>query len=281
MARWEDLQWAIPMVLNLGLSGQPFSGPDLGGFSKDPTEELFIRWFELGAYMPFCRGHGEQGTCRKEPWSFGPRALDAVRSALERRMRLLPTFVALFEEAHRSGLPVCRPLFFAEPTNERLRTQDDAFLLGPDLLVAPIVQEGTVSRTVTLPNGGWFHFPGGESVLGQEAKLDAPIGTTPVLARAGSIVFEGPTRLHTSEPDTHRVWHVFLNEQGNAAGQFYDDVASGRMVSITAERTSDGVRVEVSGPPPEIERSREIRIHGLAAMLQHTDETETSITVAS
>ncbi|MEQ1895655.1 MAG: TIM-barrel domain-containing protein, partial [Planctomycetota bacterium] len=95
-ATWEHLRWSIPMVLGLALSGQPFSGPDVGGFSDDPDAELFARWFELASLLPFFRGHGEKPTRRKEPWAFGPETETHVRAAIERRMRLLPTLYTLF-----------------------------------------------------------------------------------------------------------------------------------------------------------------------------------------
>ena len=119
---WEDLEWSISMVLSLGLSGQPIAGPDVGGFTGDPEEELFVRFFEAAALLPFCRGHAEKGTRRKEPWAFGERALSEIRAALELRMRMLPTLYTLCAEASTSGLPVARPLFLADPRDARLRT---------------------------------------------------------------------------------------------------------------------------------------------------------------
>ena len=191
-ATWEDLAWSIPMVLNLGLSGQPFAGADIGGFDGDPDPELFVRWFELGAYLPFCRGHSERSACRKEPWAFGPEAEAHVRAALERRVALLPRLERLFEESARTGLPVARPLFFADPSDPLLRAVDDEFLLGDDLLVAPVVRPGERAREVVLPEveGGWKPFPtGGKPILERHVEADAPLGTTPVFERTLSSDF--------------------------------------------------------------------------------------------
>lgn len=272
VARWEDLRWAIPMVLNLGLSGQPFAGADLGGFAGDPSPELFVRWFELGAYLPFCRGHAEKGSARKEPWSFGPDALAHVRAALERRMRLLPTLYTLFEEASRTGLPICRPLWFADPADPRLRAVDDAFLLGGDLLVAPVVEPGAATKRVQLPHnpGGWYAFPaGGVALEDGEVELDAPLGATPALARAGAVIVEAAARRHTGDPDVLRVWHAFLDPEGRAAGRMYEDAGEGygapflaREIEIALRGDVLHVELDESGDGASPEQRRIVRLYG-------------------
>jgi len=250
-AHWDDLRFAIPMVLNLGLSGQPMAGPDLGGFIGDPDEELFVRWFELGAYLPFCRGHAEAGSCRKEPWAFGERALDHVRSALEQRMRLLPTLVTLADEAHRTGAPIARPLSFGDPADPALARLEDCFLLGADLLVAPVTERNATTKRVCLPRGGWYPFPeGGLCLTTREVIVAAPRGTTPVFARAGAIVFTGPALLHTGEPDRERTWNVFLDAEGRAHGVLVED--SGKApepearLEVSAKRTGATLELTVT-----------------------------------
>ncbi len=185
-ARWEDLEWAVPMVLNLGLSGQPFSGPDVGGFFGDPSSEQFERWFELGAYLPFFRGHAEESSCRKEPWSFGPESEARIKLNLELRVLLLPLLRQLFAESAATGLPVCRPLFFADSTDERLREVGDAFLLGPDLLVAPACRPGQTERTVALPAGRWRACVQGAAtgdLLEGDIEIETPLGRAPAFLR--------------------------------------------------------------------------------------------------
>jgi alpha-glucosidase len=130
----EHMKLSIPMSLTLGLSGQPFNGPDLGGYGKNATAEVWARWAAMGVFFPFCRGHSEKGVNNKEPWAFGPEVERTARIALERRYRLLPYLYTCFHTAAQTGLPIMRPLFFADPADPALRREEHAFLLGSDLL---------------------------------------------------------------------------------------------------------------------------------------------------
>jgi alpha-glucosidase len=279
-ARFEDLALSIPMVLSLGLSGQPFAGPDVGGFLGDPAPELFARWFEAASLLPFFRGHSEKHACRKEPWAFGPEVEQHVRRAIERRMRLLPTLYTLFHEAATLGLPVVRPLFFADPADPSLRAVDDAFLLGDALLVAPVVGAGKRARSVPLPRGGWYRFAPGEPppaaperrLSVRRTRVPAPLGSLPLFARAGSIVCECRLAERASAGFGEELTvHVFLDARGRAAGHVYEDEGEGhghrsgryRLTRFEA-RTSRGV-VElarrVEGDPALGTPRRAIRVH--------------------
>ncbi|MBK7641938.1 MAG: alpha-glucosidase [Planctomycetes bacterium] len=226
-ATWTDLVWSIPMVLSLGVCGQPISGPDIGGFDGDPDPELFARWFELGAYLPFARGHSEKSACRKEPWSFGPQIEAFVQAALRRRYELLPYLYTQLEFSLAAGIPLARPSFWAAPAEEWLRTCDDQFLLGDDLLVAPIVRAGETERDVLLPPtaGGWYRFPeGGAPLTEPRVRVAAPLGTTPVFARAGSIIPTVAPGLRAERTLTEAILlHAFVDPNGCARGWLYED----------------------------------------------------------
>ncbi|KAG6485520.1 hypothetical protein ZIOFF_054080 [Zingiber officinale] len=140
LSNWEHLHMSLSMVLQLGLSGQPYSGPDIGGFAGNATPKLFGRWMGLASFFPFCRGHSEKRTADHEPWSFGVECEEICRLALLRRYRLLPHIYTLFYLAHTKGTPVTTPVFFADSTDAKLRNVENSFLLGPLLICARFVQ---------------------------------------------------------------------------------------------------------------------------------------------
>jgi len=256
---WEHLAWSIPMALNLGLSGQPFAGPDIGGFNGDATAGLFARWMGLGAFLPFARGHTVIGSAPHEPWAFGPGCERTCRLALECRARLLPYLYTLFHEAHRTGLPVVRPLFFADPGDPALRAVDDAFLLGGDLLVRCRVTERGMNDS-PMPRGDWR-----EVELARERDDDLP----ELFVRPGAIVPLGPIVQHTADYRLDPLTLVVnLDAAGGAVGELFEDGWDGyghlsgdsTRTRYMATRAGGGVaiRVEViEGDRAPAERSEE------------------------
>ncbi len=186
---WAGLRAVLALVLGLGLCGVPYSGPDVGGFTGSPSPELYLRWFQLGAYLPLFRTHSAIDAGRREPWEFGPEVLEHARAALAERTRLLPYLETLAHIAHRTGAPYVRPLWWKSPGDRALRDCGDAFLLGDALLVAPVLEQGAVRRPVRLPRGLWYDTATGAAHRGRSTVvLDAPLGRIPVLARAGSVL---------------------------------------------------------------------------------------------
>ena len=186
---WAGLRASLSLVLGLGLCGVPYSGPDVGGFDGSPSPELYLRWFQLGAYLPLFRTHAAITAGRREPWEFGDKVLGHARGVLAERRRLLPYFVTLAHLARRTGAPYVRPLWWGAPEDRVLRDCEDAFLLGDCLLVAPVFESGAVRRTVQLPRGRWYDTVTGTAYEGPgKVLLDAPLSRIPVLARAGSVV---------------------------------------------------------------------------------------------
>jgi len=225
-ATWVDLEQSVPMALNLGLSGQPFCGPDIGGFNGSHSGDtatkgrFFARWMGIGALFPFARGHTAKGNDNKEPWAFDAATEATCRLALERRYRLMPYLYTLFDEASRTGVPVMRPVFFADPTDAALRSEDDAFLLGRDVLVVPMLTP-TRDRAAVEPKGVWRGLP---VVEGEAANADLPV----LKARAGSIVPMGPVMEWTDQkPLDPLTLVVSLDERGEATGVLYEDAGEG------------------------------------------------------
>lgn len=199
-AYWEHLAMSIPMVLNLGLSGVAFAGPDIGGFSHHTTGELLARWTQVGAFTPFCRNHSAIDTIRQEPWLFGEKVEDICRSYIGLRYRHMPTLYSLFYETSVSGLPIVRPLLMEFPDDANVYNLCDQFLFGPDLLIAPILRPGTFSRAVYLPAGVWIDYWTGERHEGGRWILaEAPLATMPMYVRAGGILAEQPLAMYADD----------------------------------------------------------------------------------
>jgi alpha-glucosidase len=229
-ANWNDLEQSIPMVLSLGLSGQPFSGPDIGGFSgngpRDEAEraDMFARWMGVGTMLPFARGHTARGNINKEPWAFGPDTERASRLAIERRYRLLPYLYTVFYEAHTTGLPVARPLFFSDPTDPALRSEDDAFTLGADLMVVPSLMPDR-SRRPVMPAGRWRSF---DPLAGGSAEDTTHKALPELFVRPGRIIPMGPVvQFEGEKPLDELTLVINLDSQGKALGTVYEDAGDG------------------------------------------------------
>lgn len=260
-ANWDHLAWSIPMILNLGLSGQPFSGPDIGGFEgREQDGEMYARWMGIGALFPFARGHSTKGSPDKEPWAFGEATERTCRMALQRRYRLMPYLYTLFHEAAESGMPVMRPLFFADPADARLRGVEDAFLLGADLLVRANVSPPTSERRLSKPEPGSSQSEAGPSkseprptgsgnagnsanrfltgaalstgiwrrvtLIGEDEHRDANLPT--LYIRGGSIIPLGRIVESTAQESLDPLTLVVcLDKNGEARGRLYEDAGDG------------------------------------------------------
>lgn len=189
---WEHMAMAMPMVLNLGLSGVPFAGPDIGGFAHHANGELLARWMQMGVFFPYCRNHSAIDTARQEPWAFGEEVEAICRTFIQLRYRLMPYLYNCFREASESGLPIMRPLLMEYPEDPTVYNLCDQFLVGRDLLVAPIYRPQTEYRSVYLPDGFWYDYWTGERLEGKRHILaHAPLDKIPLYIREGAII---PTR---------------------------------------------------------------------------------------
>ncbi len=193
---WETLRYNLRMGHGLSLSGVFNFGHDVGGFAgPKPDPELLMRWIEQGIYWPRLTIHSwnDDGSAT-EPWMY-PELLPQVRAALNWRERLIPLLYSLMWRAHAHHEPILRPLFFDFPGAAQSYAEDDSFMVGPDLLVAPVVEQGAATREVWLPEiaGGWHDIRTGEWFSGgARHNVEAPLGAAPAFARAGSILPLGP-----------------------------------------------------------------------------------------
>lgn len=186
---WGHLQMAIPQLCNLGMSGMPFVGTDVGGFGSDTTPELLCRWVQVGCFSPFFRNHSAMGTRRQEPWQFNEEVLGIYRKYVKLRYKLLPYIYDLFFKGEQTGEPIMRPLVYHYEKEEAVKACNDEFMLGESILVAPVVTQGMTKRMVYLPTGKWYDYWTEEEHVGPTWIVkDAPIDVCPIYVKAGSII---------------------------------------------------------------------------------------------
>ncbi|MCH5673283.1 glycoside hydrolase family 31 protein [Streptomyces gilvus] len=259
---WPGLRASLSLVLGLSLCGVPYSGPDIGGFDGSPSPELYLRWFQLGAYLPLFRTHAGLRGGRREPWEFGPEVLEHARVALEERRRLLPYLMTLAHLARRTGAPYVRPLWWNAPEDRALRDCEDAFLLGDCLLVAPVLDPGTDRRAVQLPRGRWYDAVSEQVYEGPaQVLVDAPLSRIPVLVRAGAVLpvrgSDGGLELEAWAPAQSRTGGGLVVPD---AGDGWDEPELERYVT---RWQGPGLVVELEGEGGPSEPPCPVRVRGL------------------
>lgn len=225
---WNTLRYNIPMGLGLGLSGMPNNGHDVGGFAgPKPDPELFVRWVQHGIFHPRFTIHSwnEDGSVN-EPWMY-PEVLPLIRDAIRFRYRLVPYLYALLVESARTAHPITRPLVYHFPHDPACATESFDFMLGPNLLVASVIEPGATSRAVYLPQGvEWVDFhTGARYAGGQTINVDAPLSHIPLFVPAGGIVPLGDERPARRE-DTEQVRQARIYPQrgpGHSAFTLVED----------------------------------------------------------
>ena len=240
----DHLKQSIPMSLNLSLSGQPFNGPDIGGFAGNSTSELYAHWIAVGAFYPFSRAHATKGSINQEPWSFGKEVEQVSKEALMRRYRLLPYLYTLFWESSNTGMPVMRPLFFHDPKANYLRKEQGNFLIGSDLLIVP-----KWNKEGSIPSGNWRNISiNGENSLNHKYHPDLKI-------RPGAIIPICSPIQSTSEfsLDTLTLL-ISLDSNFKAKGLLYTDSGEGyeyqngefSLVEFSAEKINSQINISIS-----------------------------------
>jgi alpha-glucosidase (family GH31 glycosyl hydrolase) len=222
---WETLKTQVPIAINTGLTGIPYWGTDIGGFvpTKEFSAELYLRWFQFGAFCPLFRCHGRAWMLRL-PWGWntgdtGPKEMGAAtnvlpdpsqlhdarvepicRKYLELRYRMLPYLYSAVRECATTGLPIMRSLWLHYPDDPNALARGDEYLWGRDVLVAPVVEQGVTLRLVYLPKGDWYDFWSGDSIKGgREVTRAVDLETIPIYIRAGAIIPFGPVKQYTGE----------------------------------------------------------------------------------
>lgn len=250
VATWEHLRLSLTMLMNMSVSGVTFVGSDVGGFSGNPSPELYTRWLQAAALTPLLRSHSENGSNPHEPYSFPKDYADINRASIELRYRLLPYLYTLFYEHMRAGAPVMRPLWFEYPNDARTYLTDDEYLVGRDLLVAPVVTEAVTKRRVYFPAGdNWVDWWTGKTYEGgKDAEVEAPLNRLPLFARAGAVIPTQAVVQHTGEMPRAPLSLVVVRG-ADGVSNLYEDAGEGyeyrRGRSRTLEVTQRGNSVEM------------------------------------
>ncbi|EDS32991.1 neutral alpha-glucosidase ab [Culex quinquefasciatus] len=231
-AEWSHMQASIKMCLSLSVSGISFCGADVGGFFNDPSAELIARWYQLGAFQPFFRGHSHEATHRREPWLWPEETKQIIRSAIEKRYRLLPFLYTLFYEHERFGRPVMRPLLAHYPWDPKTFRLETQYLIGDQLLVAPVLEAGQRNVNVYFPLRNdslteiWYDLDNYNKYI-QSGYVEIPVDSNkiPVFQRGGTII---PTKSTVRKStvamrgDPYTLL-VALDARGHARGELYVD----------------------------------------------------------
>ncbi|MFW5992391.1 MAG: TIM-barrel domain-containing protein, partial [Halanaerobiaceae bacterium] len=222
---WEHLQMAMPMLMNLGMSGVAFCGTDVGGFGDDSNGELLTRWTQMGTFMPFFRNHTSKGTAWQEPWAFGKKYETIIKKYIRLRYKFLIHIYNLIHEAVKTGVPVLRPVVLEFPEDETTYNLFDQFMVGEEILVAPVYQPDRDSRMVYLPQGQWYDYwsdtvyNGGKNII-----AEAPLEKMPIFIKAGSIIPLVPAMNYTGEKGIDRLQLViYPGEKPDGYYQLYED----------------------------------------------------------
>ncbi|MBX3578793.1 MAG: hypothetical protein KF723_16465 [Rhizobiaceae bacterium] len=228
---WHTLKWNLRQGLSMSLSGMPAIGHDIGGFDGPKAgPELFVRWVEMMSLHPRAVMNSWKPQLADPvnlPWMH-PEATGLVREALRLRYRFLPLIYQLAWQAHRTGAPIVAPTFYHFDDAE-CRADADAFMLGPDVLVAPVVAEGERSAVVYLPrcDGGWHDLHGGAILPGGSmASVEAPLGRLPLLVRSGAVLPLATAWPETAPHDATEIELTLFVSPGSGAAEceiFFDD----------------------------------------------------------
>lgn len=242
-ATWESMRYSIAGVLDFNLFGIPLVGPDVCGFIGETSEELCARWTALGSFYPFSRNHADINSKPQEPYVWETVAR-AARKTLAARYSLLPYLYTQLADVAARGGTFARALFFEFPLDANTYAIDQQFLLGPALLVSPVLHEGATAVTAYFPYARWYSFWNGSELAGAPGTrtLETPLDHIQLHVRGGHVVpLQAPAL--TTEATRRNPFKllVALDRDGLAAGRLFWDDGESLDVGKAALRTAYAV----------------------------------------
>jgi len=224
VATWEHLRLGALQLQRLSVSGMPFCGTDIGGFSGEPDGELFTRWIQFGVFSPFMRAHSAGDTREREPWSFGEGLEKINKKFIELRYKLLPYIYSVFWEQAQYGYPILRPITMVEQEVETNIAREEEFCFGHKVLISPVTNPGQSSKKVYLPKGNWYYYWDNELFEGGiEHEIPTPLDEMPIFIKAGAVMPEFPVMPYI---DLRKVDALRLNiyyVEGELNSYIYED----------------------------------------------------------
>ena len=224
---WTSLQYNIPIITGMGLSGQPNEGADIGGFAGPaPEEELFVRWVQNGIFQPrFSIHSASNDNTVTEPWMFRDSA-PLIRDAILLRYRLTPYLYSAEYEANRTGAPIMRALVYEFQNDEKVYDENFEFLCGRDILVANVIEPGAKTKKVYLPAGcRWYDWNDKFCCYEGGQTIEIPVGieSIPLFIREGAIIPMADNQLMSMERDHVTALHLILAPGKDSSYTLYDD----------------------------------------------------------
>ena len=228
---WDQLQNQVAVGISAGLGGIPFWTTDISGYCGDIQDypamaELYTRWMQFGIFNPLSRAHHE-GDNAVEPWMFGEVAEKNAKAAIELKYQLFPYIYTYARQAHETGIPLMRGLFMEYPNDKEAVKIEDQFMLGSEILVAPVLKKGERVKQVYLPSGEWIDFNDKKTSYsgGQKVPYKAPLNVIPIFVKKGSIIPQMPVMQYIHEnKDYPLILNVFPNYDGESASfEVYED----------------------------------------------------------
>lgn len=223
----EHLRLALIMPVNIGLSGQPFIGSDVGGFMNgEPSNEMYIRWMQLGSFTPFFRGHSSIDTKAREPWAFNEFTEENARQAIQLRYKLLPFWYNEFFNSSKTGLPIMRAMFLNYQDDQNCYNLDAQyqFMIGENLLVAPVVTSTDKTKKFYLPKGKWYDWMNNKVETGGEYKIiEVPINKIPLFIKEGGMIPMQEVQNYVGEKNIEQLELVIFPSQKSTFSLYEDD----------------------------------------------------------
>ncbi|KAJ5928667.1 Glycoside hydrolase family 31 [Penicillium verhagenii] len=273
-SKWAYMFFSIPQALSFSLFGIPMFGVDTCGFNGNSDEELCNRWMQLSAFFPFYRNHNELSTIGQEPYQWAS-VIDASKSAMKIRYAILPYFYTLFHLAHTTGSTVMRALAWEFPTDPSLATVDTQFLLGPSIMVIPVLEPQVDYVRGVFPGVkqgeiwyDWYNHTAVDAQPGVNTTISAPLGHIPVFVRGGSIIPMQEPALTTRDA-RNSPWSLLTSLDGSqsASGQLYLDdgesVTPSATLSVSFTASQSGISAISHGNWKDTNQLANVTVSGL------------------